>query len=72
MASARKRDQADLVARIDGLARNDQLILHTLQDGRQRLCRLEELVIAFTKVSLFHLHLDVLTDLWLPAPSPKG
>ena len=74
MAAARKRDQADLVARIDGFARNDHLILHTLQDGDQRLCRLEELVIAFTKVSLFHLHFDLLTDFWSPlaAPSQKG
>ena len=56
MTAARKCDQADLVTRMDGLARNDQLILHTLQDGDQRLCRLEELVIAFTKVCLFNLH----------------
>jgi hypothetical protein len=52
MAAARERDQADLVKRFDGLARNDQLILKALQDGDQRFRRLEELVIAFTKVSI--------------------
>jgi hypothetical protein len=52
MASARERDQANLVKRIDRLVLNDQSILHALQDGNQRICKLEELVIAFTKVCL--------------------
>jgi hypothetical protein len=52
MTAARERDQAELVAHINGLARNDQLILRALQEGDQRTRRLEELVIAFTKVSL--------------------
>jgi hypothetical protein len=52
MIIARERDQAELVVHIYGLARNDQLILRALQEGEQRSRRLEELVIAFTKVSL--------------------
>ena len=52
MTAAKERDEADLVARMDILARNDQLILNALQDGDQRCRRLEELVIAFTKVCL--------------------
>ena len=54
MAAARERDQADLVKRIDRLVVNDQSILRALQDGNQRICKLEELVIAFTKVCLSH------------------
>jgi hypothetical protein len=54
MAAARERDQADLIKHIDQLVMNDQSILHALQDGTQRICKLEELVIAFTKVCLSH------------------
>jgi hypothetical protein len=52
MIAAKKRDQAELAARLEGLARNDQLILRALQEGDQRTHRLEELVISFTKVSV--------------------
>jgi hypothetical protein len=52
MIAARERDQAELAARLEGLARNDQLILHALKEGDQRTRRMEELVIAFTKVSV--------------------
>jgi hypothetical protein len=50
MITARERDKVELAARLEGLARNDQLILRALQEGDQRTRRLEELVIAFTKV----------------------
>jgi hypothetical protein len=53
MTAAKERDKEDLAGRLDKLARNDQLILNALQDGDQKVRRLEELVIAFTKVS-FH------------------
>jgi hypothetical protein len=55
MAAAMERDLEDLAKRLNMLARNDQLILNALRDGEQRSPRLEELVIAFTKVSLFNL-----------------
>ena len=50
MIAARERDHAELAARLEGISRNDQLILRALQEGDQRTRRLEELVIAFTKV----------------------
>jgi hypothetical protein len=52
MIAARERDKAELAVRLEGLARSDQLILHALQEGDKRTRRLEELVIAFTKVSV--------------------
>jgi hypothetical protein len=56
MMATKERDEAALAVRLDTLARNDQLILNALQDGLQRFHRPEELVIAFTKVSLIHIH----------------
>ena len=56
MNAARERDQEDLAVWFDRLARNDQLILNALQDGDQKVRRLEELVIAFTKVSSLHIY----------------
>jgi hypothetical protein len=55
MADARKRDQADLIERLDMLASNDVLIFEALQEGEKRMLRLEELLIAFTKVRILDL-----------------
>jgi hypothetical protein len=70
MIAAKERDQEDLAGRLDKLARNDQLILHALQDGDQKVRRLEELVIAFTKVSFLHIFRNSINEFCsCPVPS---
>jgi hypothetical protein len=64
MTAAKESDQADLVVRFDTLAQNDHLILNALQDGDQRVRRLEDLVIAFTKVSLLCIYKMLANELY--------
>ncbi|KAF9502261.1 hypothetical protein BDN71DRAFT_1425963 [Pleurotus eryngii] len=49
IASARKADQEELIARLDSLVYNDRKILSALQDDARRQRRLGELIVAFTK-----------------------
>lgn len=47
---ARQKDHLSLVSQLEGLAENDQKILSALQADQRGRHRLEELVIALTKV----------------------
>jgi hypothetical protein len=51
MAAARESDHLELNAKLEQLAKKDESILQALQNGDDRLRRVEEFLIAFSKVS---------------------
>lgn len=50
MAEAAAKDQSELVAHLNNLSENDYKIMHALQENH---IRIEELLVALTKVSVF-------------------
>lgn len=49
LAEAAAKDQSELVAYLDNLSQNDYMILHSLRENHLRM---EELLVALTKVSM--------------------